>query len=247
MPADPTLYALVRENNRMLEELTDRLMPKPEAGYSPPTPFLDSMARPVTQTPEAAEWLRRGMATDVERLVRGQVADRLSAILFPMRNEATDLEHCLSVVGLLAKASREAQKTTRDIRDAALEEGMNAIALLQYQRKMTHEQWDAGVRSAWDAVCALKSKPVPEASAYPVRSAEDERQFRKDFIGEPVVHDFGWSLQQMRAGKKVRRWAWAPMAHIAMNERRDGFVNHAGGEWLAGPNDLLSDKWELAE
>lgn len=52
-------------------------------------------------------------------------------------------------------------------RDAALEEAMNTIALLQYQRKMTHEQWDAGVRSAWDAVCALKSKPAPEKQETP--------------------------------------------------------------------------------
>ena len=64
--------------------------------------------------------------------------------------------------------------------------------------------------------------------------------------GELPVHDFGWALQQMRAGKKVRRAAFIPSAHY----RLDGcyVMNHTSTTQHLMPwDDLTATDWQVME
>lgn len=60
---------------------------------------------------------------------------------------------------------------------------------------------------------------------------------------QPVVHDFGWALAQMRAGKKVRVSSWGAGCWIRLDS--DDFRDEGGLK--RGPNTaiLLKTDWEV--
>lgn len=63
------------------------------------------------------------------------------------------------------------------------------------------------------------------------------------------VHDFGWALAQMRAGRAVRRATWMDHEFVVMGKaRRHGHALHAeDGESVGLSKDVFATDWEVAE
>ena len=65
-----------------------------------------------------------------------------------------------------------------------------------------------------------------------------------------MAHDIGWAMNQMEAGKKVRRAEWCEGKHIALEPHAaDGhdlccFVYHERCHWISCQHDLLAEVWE---
>ena len=76
-----------------------------------------------------------------------------------------------------------------------------------------------------------RPKPAPQPSGNPGELPQSE-----------PVHDFGWALAQMRAGRKVRRKN--EDGTISLHPNGFGF---GGNDILLTSGDLLATDWEVAE
>ena len=92
------------------------------------------------------------------------------------------------------------------------------------------------------------AKPVPQPSGNSGELTPEQirelKEFRESRAAErkvdPNVHDFGWALHQMRAGRKVRRVNESSI--IAFTP--DGF-HFGGNEILLSKGDLLATDWQV--
>lgn len=67
------------------------------------------------------------------------------------------------------------------------------------------------------------------------------------FSQAPSVHDFGWALQQMRAGNRVKRKAWdALCAYLKGGRLLTGDCLVSAKYWYPDPECLLATDWEEA-
>lgn len=89
--------------------------------------------------------------------------------------------------------------------------------------------------------------PAPQPSDDPGELPKDciegrrtYQQCHEGLCSHLVVHDFGWALAQMRAGKKVRRKAWGSSS---------GPVSYAGlcNAVPVDPKELVATDWEVVE
>lgn len=205
MPSDPALYALVLENNRLLKALTERMTPKPSqctaecsdprglhamaaimGGTANPHDLtgINSVVRgnpkPLTES-DMAQVLKTGEVpraySATERLVRGQVADRLTAILFPGSARPNwTLEEAFSGVANAAEGAkkwREREEAATGVRDAALEEVERIATSMSLRNRDASDTADssdmratyrtraAAFREMALECRALKSKPAP--------------------------------------------------------------------------------------
>lgn len=219
-------------------------------------------------TPDYCNGFRGGVEyaeRSTDRLVRGQVADRLWTLLGvktpadPSLDAAlAQAEHVIKYGGMAGSTIALLQSKTRD---AALEESAT-LADAEAERIGPAEVTGTSVGCVARSIRALKSKPAPKECIVPGcvlppgheprshhRNA-DGKTWRTDVTDDYIascakpesVHDFGWALAQMRAGKKVRR----PMARVVpefgtidMNRLRDGCTLRSF--------DLLATDWEVVE
>lgn len=93
--------------------------------------------------------------------------------------------------------------------------------------------------------------PEQERELAERREAREEATRRLDALATSDVHDFGWALAQMRAGKKVRRPSILDGGRISVDAEMRMFLVHRIGYANRGftPSsvDLLATDWELAE
>lgn len=94
---------------------------------------------------------------------------------------------------------------------------------------------------------------APVITEETLRTLRERRETRAD-IGRQIdalatsdVHDFGWALAQMRAGKKVRRRVWDPKAAWSCVRDEDGGMwgraSVHGLDWVA----VLATDWQVVE
>lgn len=138
--------------------------------------------------------------------------------------------------------TKEALDSSTKLRNAALEEAAQHED--EHRPNCGH---CIGCR-AGNSIRALKSKSAPDSrpkqvdycpeceklkTAHGMSCSQDVKPEPSGYHGEchsqPIVHDFGWALAQMRAGKKVRRSCW---------------VN---GSWLRYNGYIVSDRESLPE
>lgn len=304
MPVDPTLYALVRENNRMLKELTERLVPKTEtyctvmdcvlpAGHRDPhcgKNGLEFTAQPQPDSSAASE-KAYSKFMDGYREVARQKAEGVPMVGAPTEHRPiSEPKHETEPENFraLRLEVRALESERRHARDAALEEAIKVLGNIAIQPL---DEWVKAVNS----IRALKSKPAPEPSKNPgefgrgdVRPAhlqtlkpctcyrnahphvhvahegltadECSRAGKalamasgvKHVVVEPggakiapePLHDFAWALQQMRAGKKVRRKNESGTINLHPNGFGFGF---GGNDILLTSGDLLATDWEVVE
>lgn len=179
------------------------------------------------------------------------------------RVQNPNLEESLGVLqnkaqfGVLAGSA--AALVQASIRDAALEDAAQAIACAQYTRKMSPQQWDWGMQDAQAVVRALKSKPAPRAH---LNGCALDTNHNGDCVvrygeyqgkAEPPepLHDFGWALQQMRAGQKVRRGdssgVFGPIFVALRFSYNDAILDADGKPAHLSHSDLRATDWEIAE
>lgn len=129
------------------------------------------------------------------------------------------------------------EKTRQDIRDAALEEADRAgMSLRQYGtvadrydseglKAAARTGWNAGANEVLAAIRALKSKPAPPSSA--------------------SYGDFGWALQQLLAGKRVKQGD----SPRSWRMREDGALVDQNGIVMRElhMDMVLAMNWRLAE
>lgn len=140
----------------------------------------------------------------------------------------------------------EAPKRETAARDAALDEVKEAVTIPYRVADPAARHSELVAR-----IDALKSKPAPvltpeqERELAERREAREEAVRRLDALAMSDVHDFGWALAQMRAGRMVRRPSWDAGAHVFIRE--GGWLKNGG---LAGPLDgahILATDWEVVE
>jgi nucleotide-binding universal stress UspA family protein len=153
------------------------------------------------------------------------------------------------------------------IRDAALEEADKAILLADRKDRRdlypTREEyaahycgWTAGANAALDAVRALKSKPATISAfaaldalqrACMEHAAAKWEHGEMDGPAPEPIHDFGWALQQMRAGKKVRREAWEDRS--AFVSARAGLLkmNGTNSDFTPWESTVFATDWQVLE
>lgn len=185
-----------------------------------------------------------------ERKARAKVADEIVDILFPggprpfwsldealrevdkrLKASAARAEEVQRVCDTLAPAARA------QIRDAALEEADRAgMSLRQYGtvadrydseglKAAARTGWNAGANEVLAAIRALKSKPAPPSSA--------------------SYGDFGWALQQLLAGKRVKQGD----SPRSWRMREDGALVDQNGIVMRElhMDMVLAMNWRLAE
>ena len=134
------------------------------------------------------------------------------------------------------------------IRDAALEEAARVCESRAKSNADIARRMSGALREAYDffrkedeaaaeEIRALKSKPAPQPSGNPGELPKAE-----------PVHDFGWALQQMRAGKKVRMASWPHGYYVEMGNHLWWCITGTRvNEWKGNSGHLLATDWEVAE
>lgn len=175
-----------------------------------------------------------------ERKVRAGIARRFGPLLWPTWSQMSPLpepEAVFNAVEVRIAAQALVEKTRQDIRDAALEEADRAgMSLRQYGtvadrydseglKAAARTGWNAGANEVLAAIRALKSKPAPPSSA--------------------SYGDFGWALQQLLAGKRVKQGdsprSWRLREDGALVDQ-DGIV-----VFDVSMTQALARNWRLAE
>ena len=252
----------------VLGQVADRLWAilNPNTQPSPSWTMADAL--------EGVEKLRH-WTRETEHKVRDAALTEAISVLEtydPMTHIAGDRIRALlhgETAPLFTKRALEESKA--DARDAALEEAATAIASAQFARKMSPQDWDWGMGDAQHVVRALKTKPAPTKCIVPgcvLKPGHVPHSHHKDASGktwctdvtedfiascqpqpEPV-HDFGWALQRMRAGKKVRRKVW-PGNHfyeeVTVGGGRGLKTDRGGEATLICTGDALATDWEVVE
>lgn len=70
-----------------------------------------------------------------------------------------------------------------------------------------------------------------------------------------IVHDIGWAVREMKAGKRVRRRAWTvgsryitlatcPILHFTLWQCNGGIVRNT---FIPSCEDMLGEDWEVVE
>lgn len=93
-------------------------------------------------------------------------------------------------------------------------------------------------------------EPTPEKlrELFEHREAREEAARRLDALATSHVHDFGWALAQMRAGKKVRRPHWHTSCHLAWRENSVWDVDQVGrSNYKPFSSDWAATDWEVVE
>lgn len=141
----------------------------------------------------------------------------------------------------------EATKREMAIRDAALEE---AVTVMGNVGLPPLDEWMKTI----EAIRARKSKPAPVLTPDQVRELDERRESREeaarklDALVTSNVHDFGWALAQMRAGKKVRRPHWHTSCHLAWRENSVWDIDQVGrSNYKPFSADWGATDWEVAE
>jgi hypothetical protein len=92
------------------------------------------------------------------------------------------------------------------------------------------------------------------------------RQTEKVYGDQSATHDFGWALQQLRQGKRLRRANWngkgmwiemqrpdenskmtLPYVYIEYPAKHPAYPYGSRVPWLASQTDMLSEDWEVFE
>lgn len=175
-----------------------------------------------------------------ERKVRAGIARRFGPLLWPTWSQMSPLpepEAVFNAVEVRIAAQALVEKTRQDIRDAALEEADRAgMSLRQYGtvadrydseglKAAARTGWNAGANEVLAAIRALKSKPAPPSSA--------------------SYGDFGWALQQLLAGKRVKQGD----SPRSWRMREDGALVDQNGIVMRElhMDMVLAMNWRLAE
>jgi hypothetical protein len=195
------------------------------------------------------------VSTATERLVRGQVADRLSAILYPTGPRPASLEDALEGVRhlTLRAASLERRATASEeralvARDAALEEAATKLGCVGHCAAGAICSGCAAAKM----VRALKSKPapIPEGTMRDLEALGATREQVLTHVSPEPLHDFGWALQQMRAGKKVRLHQWPSGSHLEFQPKCHALAYFDGttfSGWVSTSEPMLATDWEVVE
>jgi hypothetical protein len=244
-PANP-------EEERVSDALGPLLWPHWDAMSPKPSPGAVINAASVRLRTHGA------VATEAtERLVRGQVADRLWSLLGvkapsdPSLDAAlAQAEHVIKHGGVAGAAMALIQATSRD---AALEEAAAILdtAANSFGSASTPSRDYArdASRACAERVRALKSKPapIPEGTMRDLEALGATREQVLTHVSLEPIHDFGWALQQMRAGKKVRRGGWQDSEAWSVSRADDGsFWGRASVRQLHWEHVLATD-WEVVE
>lgn len=194
---------------------------------------------------------------DAAETMGDTIRDRLLAILFPGQPAPSlDLEGCLRDVDSRLNRNRPplGNPPPYIVRDAALEEaagGVDLTGLADWAKGLVRER-----------IRALKSKHTPQPSKNPGESQQatptwepdsptdlpDEEQPQSGLVQlavGPTDRDFGWALQQMRAGKKVRRRVWEYAYFYRFTGKR--IEDESGVSAVVHWENILATDWEVAE
>lgn len=240
MSADPALYALALENNRLLKALTGRLPDgTARTDEDARSRAILAHARLVQNEPSAAQAI-------LESILWGAPmpdSERLKAL--------ADGDHARS--SLRGEHVALGRRLT-EARDAALEEAAAKGDLYaeRYDADAAYPEGRAHAkagRAIAGSIRALKPKPAPRAHLNGCGMDTNHRgpcvvSPPSDTEPEPV-HDFGWALAQMRAGKKVRR-KWSATPAVLDSQAIDmGWVQLGRGRlsW----ESMSATDWEVAE
>jgi hypothetical protein len=182
--------------------------------------------------------------------VEQRIASRLSAILWPGAGHIPDpdLECILGAVKVRIDEWNDLPAGgVNAVRDAALEEAAAIAAKYQAAHDkdsaIYEDSRSKSIASEEIAkhIRALKSKPAPQVAApFSARQVEGLRDL--GVTPEPI-HDFGWALAQMRAGKTVTRDGWASQNVLSAEGIDKGWVQLGRGRLSF--DAMLATDWKV--
>lgn len=139
------------------------------------------------------------------------------------------------------------EQARNDIRDAALEDAatVDLAGMTEWARGVVRER-----------IRAMKSKPAPKWEPDSPTDLPDEEQPQPELVPlavGPTDRDFGWALQQMRAGKKVRRpgdeeiFGPGDIVRPIRFSYNDAIIHNDGTDARLSHSDLRATDWEVVE
>lgn len=218
---------------------------------------------------------------DAAETMGDTIRDRLLAILFPGQPAPDlDLDGLLHEADSRLNRSRPplGNPPPYVVRDAALEEAI--VALTAFRCRDSEEvrsiralkskpapqpsenlgelqqaapKWEPDSPTDLPDEEQPPSEPPPEKlrELFEHREAREEAARRLDSLATSDVHDFGWALAQMHAGKKVRRREWAAQNYEGcwwLVKAEDGTSWwRASTSFGQEPRHLLATDWEVVE
>lgn len=267
MPSDPALYALALENNRMLKALTERMAPNPDT--TTPEDAAQAMGEAVASRlnamlcPDASQRTEAPLEDalrEVERRLKGIPAGSAIALIQSSIRDAA-LEEAAHVLGDIPltplpevmRVVREGRERIRALKSKP------APVDLRLSANDDEEILASGGGFSHVSGKTTQAKPAPQPSKNPgefdrvVVAVDFGSGPSRTVVAEPV-HDSGWALAQMRAGKKVvvpewwagkRRILWARI--VNPNSRDERILDNLGELIHLTQDVYLSDKWQVVD